>query len=412
MTLPYRGDISLAIKAMRQTKGRSFLTMLGIIIGIVSVVTIVAVAEGIKHQVSGQINTLGKDLIIVRPGQLEKPNISSIFSGINVFSDVNNVSSLTQHDVSVTAGSNGVKEAVPMALVSGEISVNGHAQVSPIVVGTGDQLPDALNQGIQYGGFFDSNDDTTNKAVISQPLAVQLFGYSSPLGRTITFHGQEFIVTGVFNQFNSVPLSFSTNLNNVVFIPFSVAENMTNGTAPIYEILAKPQNPNQTTQTQQAINTAILSAHGGQQDFSVMQQNNDLGVVSGVLNALTELIGAIAGISLLVGGVGIMNVTLVSVSERTREIGVRKAVGATNRQIVGQFVVEAAVLSAFGGLVGIIVSFVVDYTLRVFTNLQPIITWQVMVLATVVSLLIGIVFGTIPALQAAQKDPIDALRYQ
>ena len=412
MTLPHRHDISLAIRSMRSRKGQSFLTVLGIVIGIVAVVSIVDISQGVKHQVSGQINQLGKDLITVRPGQLENKNAAGIITGLNILSPFGNVSTLNQSDINTVASTNGVKEAVPLTAVSGQITVLDQSPTDALVIGTGDQLPDAIDQNLAYGSFFNSSNDTTNVAIIGQSVAENIFDEDIPLGHQFSFLGQQFIVQGIFNQFDTAPLSLNANFNNAIFIPFSVAEQLTNDTSPIDEILAKPSNPNNVNNVASSINTNLLKAHRGQQDFSVLRQDQSLAVTNSVLNSLTDLIGIIAGISLLVGGVGIMNVTLVSVTDRTREIGIRKAIGATNRQILDQFIIEAVVMSSTGGVVGILLSFLVDYILRVTTNLQPIITWQILIIATGVDLVIGVVFGALPAFQASRKDPIDALRYE
>ena len=175
-------------------------------------------------------------------------------------------------------------------------------------------------------------------------------------------------------------------------------------------VLARPQNPKNAGDLAKQITASIKDSHGGQDDTTVLLQSENLQVTSSVLDKLTGFIAAIAAISLVVGGIGIMNIMLVSVSERTREIGVRKAVGATNRQIRNQFMAEAIVLSVLGGIVGIIASFVLNFLIRVTTDLTPVITWPVVLVAAVVSVSVGIIFGTIPAVKAARKDPIDALR--
>jgi putative ABC transport system permease protein len=263
-----------------------------------------------------------------------------------------------------------------------------------------------------YGTFFNSAGQMQYGAVIGQQVATQLFGEAAPLGHSFVFRGQQFIVDGVFNSFDTVPFTLSADFNDAIFVSESVVQSLTNNTAPIYEILVKPQNPNLTNQVSAAIKSGLLSSHNGQNDFSVLLQSQSITVTNSVLDLLTKLIVGIAAISLVVGGIGIMNIMLVSVTERTREIGIRKAIGATNRQILSQFLIEAVVLSISGGIIGIVLSFAVDYLIRVFSNLQPIITWQIVVLATAVALVIGAVFGALPAIQAARKDPIDSLRYE
>jgi putative ABC transport system permease protein len=189
-----------------------------------------------------------------------------------------------------------------------------------------------------------------------------------------------------------------------------VAERLSRGSAPTYAILVRANSSPQTAEVANSIRRNLGNTHGGQENFAVLTGNQDLTTSQAVLDLMTRLIGGIAAISLLVGGIGIMNVMLVSVTERMHEIGIRKAVGATNRQILSQFMIESGLLSLTGGVIGILLAFLIDLWLRLFTNFKPDISWQLVLLASGVSLLVGIIFGTVPALKAARKDPIQALR--
>jgi putative ABC transport system permease protein len=251
-----------------------------------------------------------------------------------------------------------------------------------------------------------------NVAVLGQKAVNAMFDVDVPLGRSFTFHGEEFIVRGIFSDFRTSSLSQEANYNNAIFIPYQKAQELTNNATPVYEILAKPTNQNQAPRVAKNIQRNLDAAHGGQSSLRVAQSSENQATSDSVLDLLTRLIAGVAAISIIVGGIGIMNVMLVSVAERMHEIGIRKAVGATNRQILSQFMVEATVLSSLGGLIGIVVAVVADIALRFGTDLQPIITWPMVVLATGVSVLMGIVFGSVPALKAARRDPIDALRTQ
>lgn len=408
-------DIKIAFKSLRVTKWRSLLTMLGVIIGIMSVVTIVSIGEGIKHQITHQITQLGQDLIMVRPGTYKSQDLDNSIQALSLFSSQNTSGALNSKDLQLVSSSKDVELAVPLSIVPGPVTSSNITSSTPLVVGTSNSLPEILNQTLQYGAFYsnDASSETGNyPAVLGQAVANELFPGTVPLGHSFTFNNQTFVVVGELNNFDSPPLSLITNFNDAIFIQYQIAQQIQNNNAPIYEILAKPKSPNLTNLAANSINSNLLTYHNNVQDFTVLKQSQGLSVVSHILNLLTSLIAGIAGISLLVGGIGIMNVMLVAVTERKHEIGIRKAIGATESQILGQFMTEAILLSIVGGVIGIILSFVVNGLLRFFTTLQPVILWQVVLIATAVSLIIGIIFGVTPAVKAARKDPIDSLRDQ
>jgi ABC-type antimicrobial peptide transport system permease subunit len=412
MKLMTVNHIKFALNSIRQSRWRSLMTMLGVIIGISSVVTIVSLGEGIKHQIVGQINNLGNNLITVRPGSINTNTTSGALSFLNIFAGLNDSNLLTIHDTQIIQQIPSVQLAVPLSIISGPIQVNQQVYDTIPVIGSTSDIPTVLHQTLEYGVFYSNNSSVTNGAVLGQNVANELYPSTSALGHSFSFHGESFVVVGVLNQFDIAPLSIDADFNNVIFIPYSVAQQIDPNSAPLYEILVKPTHLSSTNSVVNKIQTNLLAAHHGEQNFTVFTQADELTAANKILNLLTELIGAIAAISLLVGGIGIMNVMLVAVTERTQEIGIRKALGATNRQIVNQFLTEAIVISTYGGLLGIIVSVLINLTLRILTNLQPALSWQVMLLATVVSVMVGIIFGSMPAIKAARKDPIDALRYQ
>ncbi len=399
--------LKTAVKSLRQARGRSALTMTGIVIGVVSVVTIVGIGEGVKHQVLEQVNQLGKNLVSVRPGRVDNSQSGGLASDLKQFNNTSGVGSLNQVDLNTVAHTPGVQYAVPLAAISGQATASGrHAGT---VIGTTADLPSIVSQSLAWGSFFTSDDDGQNVAVIGSHVAADLFNEQVPLGQSFAFHGQRFVVRGIFNEFGNAPLSYDIDFNNAIFIPFSTAQNLTNQHSVIYEILAKPSG-SQAAPVISSLDSNLLKSHGGQQDFTVQKYNQAFGSTNAILTLFTRLIAGIAAISLLVGGIGIMDVMLVSVTERLHEIGIRKAVGATNRQILLQFMAEATVLSIGGGIIGVILSYAIDLGLHLFTHLEPIIPWQVVVIAVGVSVAVGIIFGTAPAVKAARKDPIDALR--
>lgn len=408
MNLLASGHLKTGFNSVRSAKFRSFWTMLGVIIGVTSVITVVAIGEGVKQQIGGQIHHLGQNLITVRPAQLQTAGGSG--SGVNIISGLGVSGPLGMKDIALISQAKGVAASAPLTIVSGDVNGDNGTYKDGFVIGTSPDLPGLINQSLAYGTFFGSQDEGDNVAVLGHHASQVLFNEDVPLGRSFRFHGRQFVVRGAFNQFAAAPLSQQADLNNAVFIPNSIAEDLSKNTAPTYEVLARPTNGQPTSTVIKNVRQALDNAHGGQSGFSVLAGNQNAAASDQILNLLTRLIAGIAAISLLVGGIGIMNVMLVSVAERMHEIGIRKAVGATNRQIMGQFMIESSVLSFTGGVIGIILAYLIDIGLRVFTSLQPVISWQVVALASGVSLLVGIIFGTVPALKAARKDPIDALR--
>ncbi len=403
------GHFKASFDSLRGAKMRNFWTMFGIIVGVASVITVVSIGEGIKQQISSQFHHYGKDLIIVRPTQLSASGSHST-SGGGLLSGISVSSNLTDHDVSAVTNTKGVASSAPLSIVTGTVKGDNGVYKGGLVIGTSPDLPALINQSLAYGFFLTIDDAGTNVAILGSHAADALFNENVPLGRTFTFRGKEFMVRGIFNNFDTTPLSADADFNNAIFIPYDVAQSLTNNTAPTFQILAKPTSLSQVHVVSQSIQHNLDKAHGGSSNIAVVTASQNLGSDNAVLDLLTRLIAGVAAISLLVGGIGIMNVMLVSVAERMHEIGIRKAIGATNRQILNQFMIEASVLSLIGGVIGIAVAGLIDVGLRLATNLQPVISWHIVVVATGVSLAVGIIFGTLPAVKAARKHPIDALR--
>jgi len=404
-----RGHVKAGIDSVRAAKLRSFWTMLGVIIGVTSVITVVAIGQGIKQQVGNQIQHFDKNLITIRPAQLKTPSDSGN-SGLNQLSGLSISAPLSQKDVTTVARTKDVAASSPLTIASGSVTGENGIYSDGLVLGTSPDLSGLINQSIAYGTFINA-EDSGNVAVLGQHAADKMFNVDVPLGHSFKFHGQDFVVVGIFNQFVSAPLSQQADFNNAIFIPNDTVERLSNGTAPSYAILARAKSPQLTLTAAKNISQSLTKLRGGQ-DFDVLTGNQNVTASQNVLDLLTRLIAGIAAISLIVGGVGIMNVMLVSVAERVHEIGIRKAVGATNSQILSQFMIEASLLSLAGGLIGVLLSFLIDLIIRLTTSLQPEITWPIVVIATGVSLLVGVIFGTIPAFKASLKNPIDALRYE
>ena len=404
------GNIKMALGSIRNAKWRSLLTMLGVIIGVVSVITTVSLGEGVKKQVEQQISQRGSNLVTILPGKRVQRNSNGEITSINPLATDGSV--LTTADLETVSKVKGAGLVAPFSRISGIAESEGR-EYSGQIIGTSGDVPALLNQKVEFGSFFKEQDQAKDVAVIGKTVAEQLFRENVPIGNNFTIRGQTFTVRGVFEEFeNALPILATADYNNAIFIPYERTKELSNGSEQIYQILVKPSEDTSVKQLLVDINNALRASHAGQEDFTVLQQKETLAVANDLLNLLTALIAGIAAISLLVGGIGIMNIMLVSVTERTSEIGIRKAIGATNRQILRQFLTEAIVLSIVGGFLGIVTSVIFNFLLRMFTDLQPVITLPVVAVAFGVALIIGVIFGVMPAMKAARKDPIESLRYE
>jgi putative ABC transport system permease protein len=394
----------MAIASIRGARFRSGLTMFGIIVGVSSVVTIVSLGEGIRSQITEQTGEIGDSLIVVRPGKEREARVISLDALRNF---TNNAGSLSEKDWQDTENVDGVKSVVPVGSISGLASYQDTDYNGNIIATTG-RLPLLLNQQVEFGTFFTGSETRRNVAVIGRDVAEQLFEENVPIGKTLSIRGVDYIVQGIFEQQSSG--TFATiNVNDSIFLPYEAAREI-GSNIQILQLFVEAESPGVVSSAAETVRETLKANHAGQEDFTVLEKEEALEATNEVFYQLTVFIAGVAFISFIVGGIGIMNIMFATVSERTREIGVRKAIGATNTQILGQFVMEAVVLSVFGGILGILFSLVANGAIRATTDLQPVITPEVAIIVFALSAATGIVSGLLPAAQAARKDPITSLR--
>ena len=399
--------IRIALRALRRNKMRTALTMLGIIIGVGAVVAMVGIGSGAKAQVEAQIASLGENVILIFSG-------STTSSGIRT--GWGSAGTLKIEDAEA------IQREVP-GVVAVSPEIRGTSQIS---AGNQNWMTQILGEGPDYftirqwpfkaGATFSEQDvRSANKVcVIGQTTARQLFGDSDPLGQIIRIKQVPFIVVGLL-----MPKGMSmmgSDQDDVVIMPYSSAMKRVMGQTMLRGINVQAESSKLLRQAQQQIISLLRQRHrigaGRDDDFTARSQEDIAETATATSRILAVLLGSIAGVSLLVGGIGIMNIMLVSVTERTREIGIRMAVGAHGRDILLQFLIEAMTLSSLGGLIGIGLGILSSKLLSIFAEWPTMISPASLFLAFGFSAAVGIFFGFYPARKAAQLDPIDALRYE
>jgi len=394
--------------ALFSNKVRTGLTMLGIVIGISSVIALISVGQGAQASIQANIQSIGSNLVLVMPGAQRGP-------GVQVSAGRGTAQSLTIDDANAVAGLSNVSAVAPE--VDGRYQITAKGQnTNTQVVGTTSSYPNVRNVQIAEGSWIsDQNVQSLAKVAVLGPTARDdLFGTGAEsLGQDIRIKGIVFKVIGITTAKGG---SGFGSQDDMVFVPLSSAQKFLVGNDYLSDISVQAQSANVMTTLQSDITTLLLSRHHikdpTQADFSTLNQADIVATASSVTSTFTILLGAVAGISLLVGGIGIMNMMLTTVTERTREIGLRKAIGAKASDINKQFLIESVMLTLFGGLIGVVLGWSASFLVTYFKILETQVSMTSIILAFGVSALIGIVFGYYPARRAAKLNPIDALRYE
>ncbi len=386
----------VAVDALRANRLRSLLTMLGVIIGVAAVVLLVAIGNGAKAEVEKQVQGLGSNLILVVPGTFE-------------FGAAPSVSRLQYEDVAYIGRVLGNEAAVATTVSSGEEVRVGNQSLFVTINGTNENVPNVFDRPLDRGRYISGSDVDTRRrvAVLGSGLADTLFGELDPLGRQVQVAGVRFRVIGVFAEVGS---TFGVSRDEEVHVPVTAAQRLF-GVDRVDALAVKAPTVASVEPLQEEIVEALQDKYPGD-EFSAVTQTQILGTLGTILGLLTLVLAAIAAISLLVGGVGVSNIMLVSVRERTREIGLRKALGARQRDILTQFLTEAVLLTTIGGALGIAIGVGGALLIAAVSPLPAAVTWWSVLLAFGVSAGVGVFFGVFPARRAGRLDPVVALRME
>jgi putative ABC transport system permease protein len=405
-------SVKIAFQSLLANKLRAFLTMLGIIIGVGAVVAMMSIGYGAQESVLSSVQDIGSNLIIVTPGNQDEQQ-----QGYErMLGEDRDRESLKVEDVEVIEKEAKFLNGAAPAILNSAIAtyLNKNTRVS--IYASSEKAETIYNFKVDRGRFYTKSDvkNASNVALVGQTVINKIFGKIDPIGKIIKIDGKNFTIVGTIEPKGTD--QFGNDQDNSITIPITTAQQKLYGIDYVNMIIAQSTNEDNIDLASAEIEKILRKAHNlrpeQKNDFSVQNQTQLVDILGTITNIFTITISSIAGIALLVGGIGIMNIMLVSVTERTREIGIRKAVGAKNRDILLQFLTESVVLSITGGIMGIVFAVTVSLILNRFTILTTSITSFPIILALSFSTVVGLFFGIYPAMRASRLNPIEALRYE
>jgi len=390
MHMSIKNTLKMAFKSILSNKMRTFLTMLGIIIGVFSVIVMVSIGQGATAQVTESVQGMGSNLLTLnirdRSTKFDKDNLEDIEKLI------------------------GIDLASPNVSLNGTIKYGLDSQESMAISGVDEDYKEIQGQTVEFGRFISPIDvDYRNKvAVIGYETWENLFAGLNPLQEEISINGEKYKVVGVLSEKESTLMGSS---NDIIIIPYTTAMRQFR-TNTINTLTIQGESPELVDTALENLEKYLLEIYEDEDSYNIFNQEELLSTLYEITGTLTLMLAGIAGISLLVGGIGIMNIMLVTVSERTREIGIRKAIGARRSNILAQFLIESSVISSVGGIVGIMLGMFVNKILSTSLGISTVVNIQVILIAFGFSLIVGIFFGIYPANKASKLKPVDALRYE
>jgi putative ABC transport system permease protein len=400
-----KSTLKTAFSALVRNRARSLLTMLGVVIGVAAVIVTVAIGAGARASVQNQINSLGSNLIIVLPGSVTQSGARTGSGG---------ASTLTPQDAIAIAALPDVSAVTPVVTVRTQV-VGGGANWQTTISGVAPTYTYVRQWALAEGTFFSDADvaSAAKVCVLGQTVSANLFGTTNPIGQTLLIKNVPFTIVGTLSARGQS--SVGQDQDDTVIVPYTSALQRLTGGTFVNELMVSGDDQADTSGVQTEITALLEQRHRitkGQDDFQVRNLADIASAASASATVMEYLLASVAAVSLVVGGIGIMNIMLVSVTERTREIGLRMAVGAPPYAILSQFLIESVGLSLIGGAIGVIVGIAGTYLVSILANWPTVIAPEAVVIAVVFSALVGAFFGYYPALKASQLNPIDALRFE
>ncbi|MEZ7577525.1 ABC transporter permease [Veillonella sp. 27098_8_77] len=402
----YKESFLMAWASLIANKMRSILTMLGIIIGVAAVIALVSIGNGVKQDIQNSISSLGSNLLMVMPGAPRTPGVRP---------SQGSMKSLKVSDYQAISKLDGVKAASPYTANS-YVTIYQSKNWTTTVSGVSSNFQDVNNWTMAEGRFISSKnvENRERVAVVGQTVVKNLFAGEDPVGKEIRVKNIPFRVIGVLNSKGNGTMG--NDQDDAIFIPYTTAMERVEGVDYLRMVYVVASDDNGIDRLQSDIENLLRVRHSikdtNLDDFNIQNMKSIMETMEQTTGTLTLFLGAVAAISLVVGGIGIMNIMLVSVTERTREIGIRKALGATYFVIVTQFLIEAVVISLMGGLIGIALGIGASKLIGLASGMSTVISVPTIVLSFAFSMAIGLVFGIYPARKAAKLNPIDALHYE
>ncbi len=408
MALLFRTHFRLAKTSIKENRSRSFLTCLGIAIGVASIILILSLTGSIANVVKDEISEIGADLIVVRPSST-KDSMTSIVEELTSANSFQK-SNLVIDDAETIKKVENVTAAAPVAISTNTVVSEKNTFESVPILGTNLDYNKIEPLPVRFGAFLNDNNEE-NSVVLGHTLSLALFNtINTTVGKTITIMGEKFMIVGVLDEIDKTINFDNIDYDNALIMNIKSLDKIT-GSTQVQQINVKAANTDSLPEVKHNIEVSLTEQKHGDKNFSVSYGDDITHPASSLFTIVSGMLAIVAGISLIVGGIGVMNIMLVSVAERTHEIGIRKAVGASSRNILMQFLFESLILSILGGVFGLILGYFFAFLISTVAPFSPYISWEIIAVTFLTTIIIGIIFGIYPALKAASKNSIDSLKH-